>query len=839
MATLNVGNMAIRLGVDPALLLEELEKIPGYVSASGKRMAAEWKAAQKAMRDDALETAREEERAAEESERAWINHSKNVERAALETARVQANAARAAARAQMEAAREGQQAARIVLTELTGNFMLARLLAGALPPGITGALAGTLGTVVGGAIAYGGFELYQKISRDIEKAQKAQEEFEVATKKADKTLEDMVDHYELKVAKLDGQRQFATIISEGAADARHEFEQIEKAMDDMAKKGEALKGIGHEIATAILNALDVYGRGLGIISKEDDEHKRAGRSLGFLGQNIDEAFRIDTKEHSHTAKDLINLETRQVEGAIRGQREGPNFDPKSQHFEDLLARQDFLEAAAKNEAGRESGEDAAKRKVEREDAAKAAREAAAEAKRRHAEEMRDASELGRAFEAANKKLDPDAESENKFRERVALINRVIQQTSTGSFEGKFGIGASGMKGQFRADTDLEEVENFMKRTGELIPGIAKVKGGLAGSPDLGGIGMPGLNDTGRVAALFDEFQRNAKEQDAFGKSFEKKSLDPGQNLQLYLLKLGSMKLSEEDLTAAKQKGMDAWVQETNAIDKQEKALERLMKRSDDASAGIQAFFTKFSKDSQENGRFAFQILDSSVKGFENSLAFAVTNGTRGWSQQWKNLAKQLEGQIFKFSLDKALVAGGHALGGTGIGQTISKVLGLGKDPAQAALVAAESANTAATIANTAALGFATVGKGASAGPGGAIGALIAQWGGGGGGGAAASTGGSFEGPFALGGSVGPGSSFIAGESGAEEISLGSSGGANIKPIGGGGGDHYHNYDFRGAVVTDDLLRKADAARMMNASENRGVARSVSMNQEIARRGRAR
>jgi hypothetical protein len=93
--------------------------------------------------------------------------------------------------------------------------------------------------------------------------------------------------------------------------------------------------------------------------------------------------------------------------------------------------------------------------------------------------------------------------------------------------------------------------------------------------------------------------------------------------------------------------------------------------------------------------------------------------------------------------------------------------------------------------------------------------------------------------MAEGGDATPGSSFISGEAGMERVDLTRSGGARITPLGGsmGGGDTHNNYDLRGAVVTDDLLRKAEGAQMMRASEERSVARAVRMQSEIAKRSR--
>ena len=97
--------------------------------------------------------------------------------------------------------------------------------------------------------------------------------------------------------------------------------------------------------------------------------------------------------------------------------------------------------------------------------------------------------------------------------------------------------------------------------------------------------------------------------------------------------------------------------------------------------------------------------------------------------------------------------------------------------------------------------------------------------------------GPFVGGFAEGGDVTPGHSFISGEAGAERVDL-SPAGAHITPLGtGAGGDTHLHYDMRGAVVTDDLMRKADAVQLSERSARRAVGQAVSTSKEIGLRTR--
>jgi hypothetical protein len=90
--------------------------------------------------------------------------------------------------------------------------------------------------------------------------------------------------------------------------------------------------------------------------------------------------------------------------------------------------------------------------------------------------------------------------------------------------------------------------------------------------------------------------------------------------------------------------------------------------------------------------------------------------------------------------------------------------------------------------------------------------------------------------FGNGGDASPGSTFISGEAGAEQVRLDGAGGAHITPLGfktNGGDMHY--YDQRGAVVTEDLMRKGDAARMMAAARPQMVGEAIANFHEITKR----
>jgi hypothetical protein len=208
-----------------------------------------------------------------------------------------------------------------------------------------------------------------------------------------------------------------------------------------------------------------------------------------------------------------------------------------------------------------------------------------------------------------------------------------------------------------------------------------------------------------------------------------------------------------------------------------------------------------------------------------------------WSDYFKNLATMGMKSLMDRALapiGKAITGGMQKPGGTGAGTGLGAILGMGKPGASTGTASLSAAGTMLTHAGTELLSAAMALR-ASAGVGGGAGA-------GGGGGAfgdATEIGGAIP-FFASGGDATPGSSFISGEAGAEEVNLDGRGGAHITPLGAtaGGGDTHHYYDFRGAVVTEDLMRRSEAAHAIHASESRMMSAMPAMQREISLRKRS-
>ena len=231
------------------------------------------------------------------------------------------------------------------------------------------------------------------------------------------------------------------------------------------------------------------------------------------------------------------------------------------------------------------------------------------------------------------------------------------------------------------------------------------------------------------------------------------------------------------------------------------------------------------------------LMDQSTKGLESTGADSIVKIIESHRDQHQKLIHELRGMWESYFASLAKMAIQHGLQKllAPIAGGVEKMLGIapkvGKD-------AALTTNTLALQQLTAAI-TAKAGVGGGAGAGGLLG-LIPGAGGAGAGGAGAGAADitNLEG-FAEGGNVSPGGSFISGEAGAERVDL-ERGGAHVTPLGftsGGGGDVHNHYDMRGAVVTDDLLRKAEAAEMMEHTRSSAVAAAVSISRESSLRAR--
>ena len=273
--------------------------------------------------------------------------------------------------------------------------------------------------------------------------------------------------------------------------------------------------------------------------------------------------------------------------------------------------------------------------------------------------------------------------------------------------------------------------------------------------------------------------------------------------------------------------------------------DKLLLKTGGINDGFQAWLHSLDMVESE-GTTVFNALTQATKGFESTAADSLVKILETHAGQHQKLIHQLRQMwesffagLAKMAIQRGLqgllapIAGAiakkpqSAAGtvdlGAGSAEQFAKgpgalFSGLGK--AGGAGVAALPANTTAITANTTALGANTAALGTKAGT------------------SAIPIPGATPGNAAGTDSWSGGSTWV-GEQGPEVVNLprGSQVIPNDALQANSGGDSYVHNDFRGAVVTDDLMRKSDAVKMSQLSEDRAYSRAVTASKEIALRSR--
>jgi hypothetical protein len=714
-------------------------------------------------------------------------------------------------------------------------------------PSLATALQSVLGGAVFGALATIGVEAIEKVERSIEKAQKAQEEWKAATEKTETIIESVADSYQRKIAEANGISAFTKAAMTGADEARKAFDQIAAAIDNENKKAEEAAGTWTLIKAGIG---DLFHQSFTSDASLEVEH--LNEQFGNLKTEIDAAFRLDALHGTHEAmkvfQDDLALATQKLsemqrQKAIEEARLIETFDAMGNSTgaqaagvssiapEQLAAVQRWIDLL-----NRALGIEKDRGELERANAAASLR---AEQEKAQAS----ISSLQNVMRDGLKKLQPETDPLKK----LDLEIEGLRGKAATDF---LAIGVAAQRGLIsgfdfgKASESLDVYERKLDQLKLKLEGdiLAKqLPDKLPGGP-FTGTTVPGLSTTttpviptlgagGTAGAQLDAFSKDTVAQQNLVRQVFLDSITPAEELALKIQELHiafdsmpdalkSSAQAQEAFAAAIAKVNQAATKEELHLQEMSKKLEKLLSHSTSARDGVQAFFLQIQVESAQNGKFAFDLLNQGLKGFEDELTKAVFTS----KANWKDLFRSLTEEAFKFMLQKDVAQLFQMISGTGAG----KSLGLDKlipnlipKPGQTAQSVALSANTTALLGNTGALVGLTAALTASSAAGGA--SAFA--------GAAAS--GSVAG-FASGTDFAPGGFAWVGERGPELVNL--PGGSSVTPaasLRGSGDSHY--YDMRGAVVTDDLMRKAEAARMMNSMKPAIIGEALANFSEIRRR----
>jgi len=762
--------MAARLGLDPAEFLDKMKNVEGFTSGLNQRMSAEMK----------------------------------------------------------RTSREGAESFRLIDESLGIHISrpLTRLLTSEFPAFAKG-LQSILGVGAVGALAAVGIEFGEHIAAQIEKAKKAQQDYDEAIRHTEDVLAELgashartMQEISLRMAAVQGKpgaqlnEAMFKIDSAALAEAKKGIDGITEAMEKEAKAAANAQGFWVKFWEVVaVVPYDFWADFFGSGGKQADATTAKFQTFKHTLDMIMEAHGADPMQGIRDSLKALDAEITITGADIERKlaaiklaqdtiilHPGPHGSQFATHPDSgvdpaaLAAQQEYSKMLDEQHKRLKQVQDET---VGHQDLA-AKENALAEAKKN--------------AETATKAI---REFQNETRGWNEENNRYVE-------------------GQIKLFAQIDEEVEKLKTLGHNpFPTFASAMPTPQVAPPPGAPVLPDQAELAKVTADQNEAWRKAGEILAQIETPQQKyatGLATIQELQL------EGRLSAAQTAQATQLLGDEMVKAADKVHKLQEELMKLLERSDSAKDGMKAFWTQLQIDGSENGKFAFSFATAAFKDFEDGIAktiLATANQHAQLKRMWEGYFKSLEEMALKYAMTKSFAslanlampnagAGANAGAAQRQGNAISgwkgileKVLGLGIG---AAVGGPAGLSSAAQM-------FFAAGGGAGQGQGGAPVAMSSL-------------------PdsipmFAEGGDVSPGASFISGEAGAEEVNLNSRGGAHITPLGvgkGGGDTHYH-FDQRGAVVTEDLVRRAEAAEMMRHSSEQSVARAVSMSQEIAKRSR--
>lgn len=738
--------------------------------------------------------------------------------------------------------REGAESLRLI-DEALGIHMsrpLARIIAQI--PGVGSALQSILGVGAFGALAVVGVEFFDKITKGIERAEKAQEELRQSTEKVQSTYDAAMASYEksTKLRSLSGlDKKLFEIDYSSIEEGSKKVKELSAAAEKNAKAAADASKWWMVAAAAVgtfFHEMTTSNSGLTV--------ERMQKEFSTLAESIEKLSAIDALAGSHAGLEFAEEKLQNIEDRIKAVRAEAAAQPymdysggdqgvlitppdRSQELAELerergVAQQivDIQRAGAHDQSG---AENAAK---------------AADAMERQLKATSALAALQREISGDLGKFMPQTDPVAKMETEIVAMEQKLHNTLAEMRE----AGATPIQIRFAtAQMDeaiaklrayqalhkqaLADQEAFDQR----ILGNQLAASG-AKAPDLA---APTTN-LPRFTGDIQQQQLDKLASDADAKwdvvsKAEEAAITP---LQKYAeavarLNIAFQGISDPALLAVKvdalNKAWDEYTKSTQKAESQslklEKQLEQLEKQSDSAAAGVKAAITQLEL-SSATGKFSSAFTTEAISGFEDNTIRMM----EGLKVKWSEYFRSLETMALKFAMNKAITG---TLSSTGLGAK----LGIGQNPAQAqgaAMAAQLTANTSVTTANTAAITANTAAL-SSAGAGGAVesaGGGGDEDGGGGGGFLAAIMGGLT--PHAAGGDVSPGQGYLVGEQGPEPFFPGVSG--SILPnssLKGGGDTHIHNYDFsnfKGDAALMDAVKSMVEQRGQKA-EQRAVIQS--------------
>ena len=565
--------------------------------------------------------------------------------------------------------REGAESFRLI-DEALGIHLsrpLTRILTQEFPSLAKG-LQSVLGAGIVGAIGVAGVELFDKIAKGIEHAQKAQEEFAKASQKTGEVFEDAMQSYEKaeKLRSLSGLNLDLFKIDSSSIDqARKYVDALAESFVDLVKKEEAARTFWTEAAAGAGDALHKFTSTPTALATE-----KLGKQFDQFKEKYSELARIDALKGTHDSAKFIADQLAAAKLRLDEMSAHPmgsfltflrNQIPITQtgqlgysadeinrvkEFVDLLTKASTIQAAAKKDQG-------AKDDAARADAAKAAME-----KERGEIQAQDA-----AISKWSQRLVELHAAMLPPKEAAALLDAELEKNIISFTNLDRIIGPADFFLKFHENLqqvimDIREANSLKLQPPDVS---AALKATAGAGPQLGSTGIaPILGAGGTAAAQFATFQADQVAQLRAAAAAYQDIQTPAQKY----------KLTQQELNLLLEKGLIDQAAYTAALQKAneelaqtEQRMEKLL-REGGAAGGLQAFLMQMQGSGTKGtaGQFTFDLLNKGLQGFEDETVKALTGAKTNWSSFFESLDQM----ALKYMLNGAISQMLKALSGSGI-----------------------------------------------------------------------------------------------------------------------------------------------------------------------------
>lgn len=573
-------------------------------------------------------------------------------------------------------ARDGAEAFRSI-DEMIGihiNRPMTRLLVETFPA-FGKALSDVIGGVAFGAVAFAGYEVFERVAQQIEKATKAQEALREATANVEKVFAEEMAAYERK--------DKAIAASTTAVDklAEAEMKQIKAAEDAAGPWNRALAAVGefaHEITSfqSTLNIeeidkqlsafLDSYNK----LALQDSIHGTAN-AAALLTQQLSDA----NKQLDELVAKRAHQSYREVPLLGTGLTIGNLLPGQGTTQAEVDAAQRLVDALGKLQQVQNTTQQGVRDEQARADALKRASDAA-----------KALSDFYREIGDGLKKFQPETDPLKKLRDELDATKVKAQadffQMAKYSDDA---LALTAAREHLRTfEAALDGVYTKAKAAADLAAAAANLPKSFASTtaaPTFGSSNvLPILGAGGSTAEQLDAFMKDTTAQLKLAAQAYQDAITPAQKFDLTKKELGDL-LEKHliDLPAYTVALQNAREEMQKAGDAMEKLIEK-----GGVAGGLKAFWQQLQTPDETSGRFAFDTLNKGLQSFQDETAKALSGARVSWQSFFQSIDQMalkfmlngLIASLFSGSLFKGF-GGMFGLGGAGGGTAAASAGGGG------------------------------------------------------------------------------------------------------------------------------------------------------------------